>query len=189
MWCTRTMKPKSAKNADGRSYELSEVSQQFKHVVVGQLVTVLSVDGGETGTFIQRPRCIFEQSPAGKERWESLKPRSVSSRSLDKDLLMFLSGFFPLVWYPVTPLFSFQTPWVLSFSTIHWRVIHSPVPKREKQTYETPYSLLCLGINAMFFLFFKNFTSLFHLISTFCTLFFQSDALFSRCCLHIVKFL
>lgn len=47
-----------------KHYKLSEVSQQFKHVVIGQLVTVLSVQSWETSTFVKRPWSIFEQWPA-----------------------------------------------------------------------------------------------------------------------------
>lgn len=47
---------------------LSEVCQQFEHVLVRQLAAVLSVQSRETGAFVQSSRCVFEDGPAETER-------------------------------------------------------------------------------------------------------------------------
>lgn len=64
--------------ADVRRDWLAEVCQQFKHVLVGELVAILSVESGESSNLINRPRGVLKHGPEKetRRRWWQFSTRT-----------------------------------------------------------------------------------------------------------------
>lgn len=64
----RLLRASNNRACSERLNSLSEICQQFKHVVIGQLVAVLSEKRWEASTFIKCPGCIFKQGSEKRKK-------------------------------------------------------------------------------------------------------------------------